>query len=215
MLRAMLKKESQELAIPFLLALGAFALLTGDQLLQANLRRTPRGEWLLDDDVVYAFLFISLCLSIAIGLVQCVAEDIQGTWRYVLSFPGGWRRILKLKMACAAIIWLVWMTLSVGGSLFLKDLTRGSTGPPAFQLVDPMLRSLVSLPLVYLGTLLSAVRSARWLGSRLMPLGGTLGIWYLMLYLPNWWIVAPIAMTAFAAVLIGTMFHVASERDFA
>jgi hypothetical protein len=39
--------------------------------------------------------------------------------------------------------------------------------------------------------------------------------WCTLLYLPNWWILAPLATAAFAALLMGIIFHVAASRDFA
>ena len=104
MLKAMLKKEVTELAAPFMLAVGSVVVLVVDHVSPSRRRFLPQGEWLLDDDFVYPFSLISLALAIVMGLVQSLSEDVQGTWRYVLALPGGWRRVLRLKFACAGTV---------------------------------------------------------------------------------------------------------------
>lgn len=215
MFKSMLKKECVELAAPFLLAVGSLVILVGDHVSTARRRFQPHGEWLLDGDFVYPLMLISLALAIAIGLVQNLSEDVQGTWRYVLAMPGGWRRILKLKIACGLSVWIAWsLTVCV---ICLLGLTGdpGFEGEPLSRLADPSLRILACVPVVYLGAFLTGVRRANWLFSRLMPLGGVLMCWFLMLYLPNWWIIAPLVTAGFGALLVSLIYHMASARDFA
>lgn len=215
MFKSMLKKEFTELAAPFLLALGSFVVLVGDHVATARRRTLPQGDWMLDEDFVYPFLLISLALAIVMGLVQCLSEDIQGTWRYVLSLPGGWRRILKLKFACAAVAWLAWIVVSFAVCLLGLMADNGPSGESIDRLSEPMLRILVCVPVVYLGAFLTAVRRSNWFFSRLMPLGGVLMCWYLVLVLPNWWLLAPLATVGLGAVLVAIVFHVSASRDFA
>lgn len=214
MFKSMLKKEATELAAPFAVAVIALGTLVVNGVFDR--RRLPRGEWMLDDDFVYPFLIISLCLAAAMGLVQSLSEDVQGTWRYVLSFPGGWRRILKLKLACGFTVWLCWGCVVIalcflGMSCELHSPASG----PLQELFDPVLRILVCVPVVYLGTFLTALRRANWFFSRLMPALGVLACWFILPYLPAWWIVAPLVTAGLGAVLIMLMFYVASSRDFA
>ena len=215
MFKAMLKKECVELAAPFLLAVASLVALVGDHVATARRRTLPQGEWMLDDDFVYPFLLISLALAVGMGLVQSLSEDVQGTWRYVLALPGGWRRILKLKFACGATAWLGWTVAAFAICQIGLMADTGSQGESFKRLAEPMLRILVCVPVVYLGAFLTAVRRSNWLFSRLMPLGGVFLCWCTLLYLPNWWILAPLATAAFAALLMGIIFHVAASRDFA
>lgn len=215
MFKSMLKKECVELAAPFLLAVGSLVILVGDHVSTARRRIQPQGEWLLDDDFVYPLMLISLALAIVIGLVQNLSEDIQGTWRYVLAMPGGWRRILKLKIACGLCVWGIWALTVCVICLIGLLADPGSAGETLSRLSDPSLRILACVPVVYLGAFLTGIRRANWLFSRLMPLGGVLMIWFLMLYLPNWWIIAPLAAAGFAALLVSLIYHTASTRDFA
>lgn len=215
MFRSMLKKECVELAAPFLLAVAGCAVLVTEHVSTARRRLQPRGEWMLDEDFVYPFLLISLALAVVLGLVQCLSEDIQGTWRYVLALPGGWMRIIALKFACGFVLWAGWATVAFTICTLGLLADPGLPGESFARLSEPMLRILVCVPVVYLGAFLSAVRRGNWLFSRLMPLGGVLFCWFLLLYLPNWWILAPLATAVFAALLGSITFHVAADRDFA
>lgn len=215
MLKSMLKKELTELSALFLLALAGHTVLVADHVTTAWRRFHPRGDWMLDDDFVYPFLLISLALAIAMGLVQCLSEDIQGTWRYVLSLPGGWRRIIRLKLVCGLIIWVGWAVAAFLVCALGLLAEPGVPGETFGRLSEPTLRILVCVPVVYFGAFLTALRRANWLFSRLMPLGGVLLIWFTFLYLPNWWILAPLATIASMALLAGIVSHVASSRDFA
>ena len=170
---------------------------------------------MLDEDFVYPFLLISLALAVVMGLVQSLSEDVQGTWRYVLALPGGWRRILKLKFACGMVAWMGWALASFAVCALGLLADPGSQGESLGRLSEPMLRILVCVPVVYFGAFLTAIRRSNWLFSRLMPLGGVLLCLFTLLYLPSWWILAPLASCAFAALLAGIIFHVAAARDFA
>jgi hypothetical protein len=215
MFKSMLKKEFTELAAPFLLAFGVLATVIVQAVSQSRRHFDQQGAWMLDADFVYPFLIISLCLAAAMGLVQSLSEDVQGTCRYVLSFPGGCRRILKLKLACGLAVWLCWGSVVVALSFLGMFFERGPDAEPLQKLFDPVLRILVCVPVVYLGAFLTALRRANWFFSRLMPAVGALACWFILPYLPTWWIVAPLATVVLGAVLIILMFHVASTRDFA
>jgi len=215
MFKSMLKKECVELAAPFLLAFGAIATVIVEAVSRSRRHFDQQGAWMLDDDFVYPFLIISLCLAGTMGLLQSLSEDVQGTWRYVLSFPGAWRRILKLKLAVGFAVWLCWGCATVALSFLGMFFELGPNPEPLQKLFDPVLRILVCVPVVYLGAFLTALRRANWFFSRLMPAVGVFVCWFILPYLPAWWIAAPLATAGFGAVLIALMFHVASSRDFA
>lgn len=215
MFKSMLKKEFTELAAPFLLAVGSVVALVIDHVSTSRRRFLPQGEWLPDDDFVYPFLLISLGLAIVIGLVQSLSEDVQGTWRYVLALPGGWRRILKLKFGCAAFVWLAWALVSFAICAFGMVAETGPPGEAFSRLSEPMIRILLCVPIVYFGAFLTAIRRVSWFFSRLMPLCGVLMCWYVVLLLPNWWVLAPLSTVALVAGLVSLVFHAAAARDFA
>ena len=215
MFKALLKKECVELAAPFLLAVVSFVVLVGDHVATARRRTLPQGDWMLDEDFVYPFLLISLALAVVMGLVQSLSEDIQGTWRYVLALPGGWRRILRLKFACAAAVWLFWAVVAFAICLLGLMADTGPPGESLGRLSEPMFRILICVPVAYLGAFLTAIRRVSWFFSRLMPLGGVLMCWWLVLVMPDWWLLAPLATVGLGAVLVAIAFYVASSRDFA
>ena len=215
MFKSMLKKESTELAAPFLLAMGSLAILVLDFVNTSRRKWEPQGEWMLDDDFVYPFLLISMALAIVMGLVQSLSEDVQGTWRYVLALPGGWQRNLKLKLTCAAVVWLVWAIVAVTICLLGLVADTGQPGESLGKLTEPIVRTLFCAPVVYLGAFLTAIRRANWFFSRLMPLGGVLMCWYVVLLLPHWWLYASLATVGLGVVLVVLIFHSAAVRDFA
>lgn len=215
MFKSMLKKECVELAAPFLLAVASLVILVVDIVLASGRGLYPRGNWMLDDDFVYPYLLISLALAALMGLIQSLSEDVQGTWRYVLALPVGWRRILTLKIGVGAVVWLCWaaVSLAICGLGILVDV--GPAGEQWPRLADPMLRIIVCVPVVYFGAFLTGLRRANWFFSRLAPGIGVMLCWFILPYLPQWWVVAPLVTAGFAAMLIGVMFHEASHRDFA
>lgn len=215
MFRAMLKKECVELLAPFLLAAASLTFLVSNYAAFGRWQFIPQGEWMLGHHFFNSFMLISLTLAIAMGLMQSLSEDIQGTWRYVLAMPGGWQRILKLKLACGAVVWLAWSLAVIVICQLGIAVHSGPAGEPFSKLIDPTLRVLVCAPVVYLGAFLTALRRSNWFFSRLMPLAGTLMCWFSLTYLPNWWVVAPLVCVGFSAVIVAIVFHVAAERDFA
>lgn len=215
MLKAMLKKEFVVVGGPFFGCVIFLAMIVFEHVHDARRMHHPQGEWMLNGDFVYPFLLISLFLAISMGLLQSLSEDVQGTWRYILSFPGGWRRILKLKFVCGLVVWLVWTLCVTVICLVGMAVELGPVGEPLSRLFNPTMRILVCVPVVYLGAFLTAIRRVNWFFSRLMPLGGVLMCWFMLFYLPNWWIVAPLVTTGFAALLVVLVFHVAASRDFA
>lgn len=215
MFKSMLKKECVELAAPFLLAVASLVLLVGDAVIDSNRHLRAQGNWMLDDDFVYPFLMISLVLAAIMGLIQSLSEDVQGTWRYVLALPGGWRRILTLKIGVGAAVWLCWGVVSTAICGLGVLVNAGPAGESWFRLADPLLRILVCVPVVYCGAFLTGLRRANWFFSRLAPGIGVMLCWFILPYLPQWWIVAPLVTAGFAALLISVMFHEAAHRDFA
>ncbi len=215
MFKSMLKKEFTELAAPFLLAVGSLVVLVVDHVSTSRRRFPPQGEWMIDEDFVYPFLLISLALAVVMGLVQSLSEDVQGTWRYVLALPGGWRRILKLKFGCAAFVWLCWAVVSFATCGIGMAAETGPPGEAWSRLSEPMIRILLCVPIIYLGAFLTAIRRVSWFFSRLMPLCGVLMCWYGVLVLPNWWVLAPLATALLIATLVSLVFHAAAARDFA
>jgi hypothetical protein len=71
--------------------------------------------------------------------------------------------------------------------------------------------------LLYLGAFLSGLRPARWFGTRLLPLAGSIMLLHFSYTClgSKWWYLGLPLVLAFCAMLICNIFFVARVRDYA
>jgi hypothetical protein len=86
--------------------------------------------------------------------------------------------------------------------------------PFAWSMATPAWVLTFLMPLLYLGAFLSGLRPARWFGTRLLPLAGSVGYVVLLDTLPWWSFGFPLAVVLYG-LLVANICYVARARDFA
>jgi hypothetical protein len=70
------------------------------------------------------------------------------------------------------------------------------------------------MPLAYLGAFASGIRSARWFGSRLLPLISAAVAGSIVAALSQWWLMSLPLLLLAAAVLVSDILWEVHTRDF-
>ena len=112
-------------------------------------------------------------LAIALGLKQGAWENSSKQYYFLLHRPVSRHTVFLTKMALG--LGLLFL-LTAGPILIYANwaATPGNHASPFFWgMTTTAWRVCWALPSVYLGALLSGLRPARWLGTRLLPLVGT------------------------------------------
>lgn len=173
-------------------------------------RRVP----FLDVTVLTLFGLISGALAVGLAARQTLGEAWGGTLLFLLHRPV--RR---------EIPWLVKML--VGSGLFLVvaavplllyawwAATPGTHASPfEWAMTYPYWRLWISMPVVYLGAVLSGLRPARWLGTRLFPLAAAGAFVSALQFVHPWTLVGlPLTMLSIG-LLVACSLHVARTRDY-
>ncbi len=149
----------------------------------------------------------------AFGLWQTVRENTGKSFYFLLHRPMARNSVFLTKMlvgmglllmltAVPTLVYACWAaTPGNHASPFFWGMTVGS-----WQIC-------LALPTVYLGTMLSGIRSARWFGSRLLPLIATVAVVFLICLIVDVWLGVGILL-AFDAVLIALILKLAEQRDY-
>jgi hypothetical protein len=70
------------------------------------------------------------------------------------------------------------------------------------------------MTILYLGSFLSGIRPARWIGTRLAPLAASGLLVGLIQLIPWWWVLGLAAVVLAVAVLTANILFVARTRDY-
>jgi len=157
--------------------------------------------------------FVGL-LAMALGLKQTAFEIHQGTFKYLLHRPISRRTVfvVKLLVGGAAI-------LAVGACFILLygrwAATPGNHPSPFFwSMTWPSWKLLISLLLIYLGSFLCGLRTARWFGSRLTPLViAVLSVIVVNVNANLWWWHSLIIGLGTAIALLLAIFYYVDHSD--
>jgi magnesium-transporting ATPase (P-type) len=220
MLRVMVYKELRETLV---IAVCAMAVYLWLGLGGPSIGFWPLG-WLpigggresypfLSGQFLGTFLMASTVFAAALGLRQTVSESARGTWLLLLHRPvvRRWLIVVKLLVGtalfciCAAIPILIYgWRVAAPGSF---------PGPFEWSMTADSWAQGASLIGVYLAAFLSGIRPGRWLGTRLLPLAGTVILVFSIHFLTQW----PLfwgALAVLGAVLVVLILFVARTRDY-
>ncbi len=118
-------------------------------------------------------IFVGGSLAILLGMKQSAWENNSQQYYFLLHRPVSRQTIFLLKIACGMGCLL---SLTMGPVLLyaLWAATPGNHATPFFWgMTSNAWFTCLALPTLYLGAMLSGLRPARWLGTRLLPLVGT------------------------------------------
>ena len=221
MLKALAIKELREsLAI---IGLGALAILW----LVGNLMGWPLTPWMVFQQAATTipfvgagfedfFIILGGALAIALGLKQGAGENSGNKYYYLLHRPISREMMISVKIlfGFACLIFLTVVPLLVYADW---AMTPGNHATPFFwEMTYSAWINCLALPSVYLGALLSGLRPARWFGSRLLPLLGTIVL--VTMVLTSWselgWVLGLIGFIAIDLVLLQLIVATTNYRDY-
>ena len=228
---ALLRKELRE-SLPWILLAVILLLTAGVYMLRIEayysrdtqyLRRLSPGASLDPSSLVHSsvlqvsalwLVFISIGLGLVLGVRHFGIPIFTRTWPFLLHRSTGKMTILAAKLSAATIA----IVFSLGTAwliLYLYACRPGMfTIPPSYtNLIDGWLFIVLGM-VVYLGTALSALSTARWYTTRIFGLA-LVTILILTMTVESSsrpWIVAIIIFTA--AILLSQIIHTFLTREF-
>jgi hypothetical protein len=174
MFRAMAMKEWREIRGIVLIALAVSAYSVAVQLMP----RLPFGNWnevtvpFVTDVFIGWIWFISIPMTIAIGLRQTLGESIPGTYPFLFHRPAGRRWIIAIKLLVGMSSYLICVALPIA-IYGLWAATPGThAGPFEWPMTAPCWVTWFSLTILYLGAFLTGIRPGRWYATRILPTAG-------------------------------------------
>jgi hypothetical protein len=222
MLRALLYKELRETgwiaAIALLAYLGYAANCAGHMVLPFFNAGNVDGVPFLDGGYPVSFGFVSTCFVIALGMRQSAVESGRGTWLFLLHRPMSMRRIIAVKLAVGAGLYL--FCGAVGILTYAVWAAMPGKHPSPFQwwMTASMWNNWGVFTILYLGAFLAGIRPARWFGTRLLPLvaAATLTVFLAVLpsEIPYWRPWGVVALVLVLVCFLSFIDFVAWTRDY-
>jgi hypothetical protein len=160
------------------------------------------------------FTWVSLVFAVALGFRQSAWESARGTFLFLLHRPVSRRAIFLIKLAVGSGTLLLCASLPILLYAWWAALPGHHPSPFAWSMANPAWLLTFLMPLIYLGAFLSGLRPARWFGTRLLPLAGSMGFVVLLDNLPWWSIGFPLAVVLYG-LLVANIGYVVRARDFA
>ncbi len=222
MFKSMMRKELMEIVPAIAITAFLYTVILISDALEYSwasdgdlLNRMQRWTMVLHDQFIDLLLMIAFGFAILLGLVQTLADSVQGTWGYLMHLPPGRRWVITSKLligggayfACTGSFLLI---------CFLIGLSRQTAVIPFhWSMLSSSVQIVLIGALVYLGTFLTGLRPARWYGSRLLPMAGCGLLVWLFIALPHWWVYgfAPLLVTC--GLLVALILYVGDVRDYA
>jgi hypothetical protein len=219
MLRSLVWKESRELGPLVALALVVQLYLLGAAFGLPILPyiNTSGVIPFIQDMPSVLLLMVGGLAAAVFGLWQTTREESRGTFLFLLHRPVSRQAVFgtKLLVGLAAFVLVGAVPL---GWYTLWAATPGTHASPFFWwMAAPSWGVLAQMPLIYLGGFLSGLRPGRWIGSRLLPLFGSVLAWAFaqsVRLLVGSVVVESLALALVAACLLLVIWHVAATRDY-
>jgi hypothetical protein len=222
MWKALAIKELREVsgiaAIALALGLALFVFLLAIDIETAGLT----GIWhhrearipFVEDTFPVLFAFLAAAVAIALGFRQSLGEAIRGTYPFLLHLPLPRGGAILTKVVIGIVVYLVCSAFPI--LLHAGWAATPGTHPSPFlwTMTDMTVRLYLTMPVLYLGSFLTGIRDARWIGTRLFPFAGTVVLAVFVQLIPCWWIGGVGVLAAVILSLVACICHVAHTRDF-
>ncbi len=224
MLKTLALKELRETIGIAALALILFAnyVLNG-----MGIRVLPIGGggryWIpfISDPMLQFFAGVAVLLAVALGFRQSVWESAFGTDQFLLHRPVSRGNLIGVKLAVGVSVLVICSTLPILAYAWWAATPGTHPSPFEWPMTEPFWRIPLVSTMVYLGSFLSGIRPARWIGTRLVPLAAVAflamivgaGAPYFDV-LPAWWIWWAGVVVLVDVVLVLSILFVFGTRDF-
>jgi hypothetical protein len=160
------------------------------------------------------FTLISVVFAAALGFRQSATESARGTYLFLLHRPLQRAVIFLTKLAVGIGVLVLCASLSIVVYAAWAAVPGHHSSPFAWSMASPAWRMAMLVPLVYLGAFLSALRPARWFGTRLLPLVAAVVVLVGLTMIPWWKLGLPLTAVLYG-LLVANVCFVARVRDYA
>ncbi len=168
----------------------------------------------LDETAANGYWWIVVVTAVALGLRQTLSESARSTWLFLLHRPASRRWLIGMKLLVGLALYFI-----VGSAVILYHGWRSATpgvypSPFFWWMTEPWWATLLDMTVVYFAVFLVGIRSARWHGTRLLPLAALFLLYYVLPESEQ--LVARLVVVLLTdAVLLRSIFFVAKNRDYA
>ncbi|HTU19188.1 MAG TPA: hypothetical protein VMG10_14100 [Gemmataceae bacterium] len=172
----------------------------------------------LDGGFAEMHTLISALFALALGFRQSAWESSRGTYLFLLHRPLRRETVFLIKLATGAAVFLLCASLPILLYAWWAFLPGHHPGPFEWSMTGETWRLLFLMLLLYLGAFLSGLRPARWFGTRLLPLVGSLLMMvmvYQMVPAWGWWYLGFPLVLVLCGLLIANICFMAHVRDYA
>jgi hypothetical protein len=176
-------------------------------------RGGPQQIPFVANDFVTSSAIVSALLAIAIAFRQTLGESLHETWLLLWRLPIRRNDLLYAKLLVGLVTYLFCAALPI--AIFAAwAATPGTHASPFYwSMTLPAWASWFSMTALYLAAFLSGLRSARWIGSRLLPLAAV-GLPVFVLHAAAvWWLTVPIVIVLDVLFLV-CIQQAARVRDY-
>jgi len=160
------------------------------------------------------FTLVAGLLAIALGFRQTAWETAFGTTQFLLHRPVARWRLVGVKLAVGAVVLMLSSALPILVYAFWAATPGTHASPFEWSMTVPFWQVPVVMTIVYLGSFLSGIRPARWVGTRLAPLASAVFLAFVVTLLPCAWVWSFLLVLAVDGLLITSVFFAIQTRDF-
>ena len=175
----------------------------------------------VNDPLLTFFAGIAVLLAVALGFRQTAWESAFGTEQFLFHRPVSWGRLIGVKLAVGVSLIVTCSALPILVYAWWAATPGTHASPFEWSMTEPFWRIPPVVTIVYLGSFLSGIRPARWIGTRLVPLAAAAFLASvaaattpLAMILPGWWIWWMGMIVVFDVLLGVSVFFVVRTRDF-
>jgi hypothetical protein len=181
------------------------------------------GSWIpfVSDPLLPFFAAIAVLLAVVLGFRQSIFESAFGTYQFLLHRPVSRGNLIGVKLAVGVSMLVICSALPVLAYAWWAATPGTHPSPFEWSMTEPFWRIPLVSTMVYLGSFLSGIRPARWVGTRLVPLAAVAFLAVIVAagapyfdVLPAWWIWWAGVVVLVDAVLLACILFAFRTRDF-
>jgi len=224
---AIVRKELREIAPIGLLAVAVHLVfvsgLMGIKLVTnlpfrgffLNVPQGTQGIPFVHQDFAWGFTIVTIVFAIVLAFRQAAWEDIKGTYLFLFHRPMARTHIFLAKILTGIGFYVVCSFVPIVVYGWWAATPGNHPGPFEWSMTWGSIRILFTIVLLYLGILVTYILPARWLGTRILPLVAVGCLAMAIAPTPLLWPLSLSIIIILASLLITTICHIATNRDYA
>jgi hypothetical protein len=172
------------------------------------------GVPFLSHDFSMVFMLTASLFALVLGFRQTFGESLQGTYLFVLHRCESPSVMFLPKLAVGIGLVLLGSAWPIVVYAAWAATPGNVPAPFDWSMTASAWRQLAVVPLLYLGAFLSALRPARWFGTRLVPLFSAVTAMFFFFEVTWPAGIRWIYLIAAYALFVATILYVARTRDY-